>query len=178
MNFVWFIAVLIIFEILFWYYIFMILGIPGMPTIVLLGYATDNIWRKWVKWFLLPIAVVVAFIFGTFLPVFVYGGTLALIARHFVANASYPWIYWGVCGFAAFYIMAPSGETSMLVMFLSLASFLVVTFSNPLKGILEFLLAIVGSVWQFIIGVALLALMCYGVWRVHKWVLRRIFSKE
>lgn len=178
MNFIWFIIVLVLFEVLFWYYIFMILGLPGMVAMALLIYATENSWRKWVKWLLLPVATVLAFIFGTGLIAFVYGGTLALIAQHFAENSSYPWIYWGICGIAAFYIMAPSGETNLLAMLLSLGSFLAVVFSSVVTGALGLLLAIVVGVIQLVVGIGLLVLLGFGIWKICHWSSVKMFSKE
>ena len=177
MNFVWFAIILVIFEILFWHYIFMILGLPGMGAMAILTYATENTWRKWIKWLLLPVAVVMAFIFGTALIAFVYGGALALIAQHFAENASYPWIYWIICGIAAFYIMAPSGETNLLAMLLSLASYLLVIFSNILTGILGGILTIVATIFQLVVGIALLGLICYGLFLACNWILDKIYLR-
>lgn len=177
MNFIWFIVVVVIFEILFWHYIFMILGLPGMGAMAILIYATENTWRKWIKWLLLPVAVVLAFIFGTALIAFVYGGALALIAQHFAENASYPWIYWIICGIAAFYIMAPSGETNLLAMLLSLASYLLVIFSNILTGILGGILTIVATIFQLVVGIAILGLICYGLFLACNWILDKIYLR-
>jgi len=177
-NFVWFIIVLVLFEVLFWHYILMIVGLPGMAAMPLLLYATENSWRKWVKWVLLPVATVLAFIFGTGLIAFVYGGTLALIARHFAENSSYPWIYWGICGIAAFYIMAPSGETNLLAMFLSLGSFLAVVFSSVVTGVLGLLLGIVVGVIQLVVGIGLVVLLGFGIWKICDWSSVKMFSKE
>lgn len=177
MNFVWFIIVLVLFEVLFWHYILMILGLPGMAAMPLLIYATENTWRKWIKWLLLPVAMVLAFIFGTGLIAFVYGGTLALIAQHFAENTSYPWIYWVICGIAAFYIMAPSGETNLLAMLLSLVSYLLVIFSNILTGVLGGILTIVATIFQLIVGIAILGLICYGLFSACNWILDKIYLK-
>jgi len=144
----------------------------------ILIYATENTWRKWIKWFLLPVAVVLAFIFGTGLITFVYGGALALIAQRFVENASYPWIYWIICGIAAFYIMAPSGETNLLAMLLSLAFYLLVVFSNILTGVLGTILGVVLTILQFVVGIALVGLLCYGLFLACNWALEKILLRD
>jgi hypothetical protein len=177
MNFIWFVVALVIFEILFWYYIFMILGLPGMGAMALLVYATENAWRKWVKWLLLPPARALAFIFGMVLIAFVYGGALALIAQHFAENASYPWIYWVICGIAAAGIMAPSGETNLLAMLLSLASYILVVFSNILTGVLGAILGVVLTILQFVVWIALVGLLCYGLFLACNWVLEKTFLR-
>jgi hypothetical protein len=143
----------------------------------LLTFAAENTWRKSVKWFLLPVSFAIAFLFGTLLPVFVYGGTLSLIAGIFAEKAQHPMVYWIVGGIVSFGIMAPSGETNPLGMFLSLASFLLViffkVFTGPLTMLLQITSTIIFTILYLVTAIAIFVLICRGLWFVCNWLLKR-----
>lgn len=174
MSFIWFILALVFFGFCFWKFIFVLLTLPSIPAMRLFSFATEKTLRKWVKWCLLAISLVIGFLFGTLLPVFVYGGTLALIANRFAEKASYPMVYWIIGGILSFFIMAPSGETNPLGMVLSLASFLLVIFSKVFTGILGILLQIVLAVLYFVAAIGIFVIICYGVWLVCNWLFKKI----
>jgi len=88
----------------------MLFGIVSIPTSAFLAYTADNLYKKWVKIFLFPLSVILAFIFNLFILSLIYGGGLGLIALSFAKDTSHPLIYLIIAGISAFFISAPSGE--------------------------------------------------------------------
>ena len=174
MHFVWFVVTVVIFQYIYWHWIFIVLTLPSIPAMWLSTFAVENTQQKWIKWFGLTVSYAIGFLFGTLLPVFVYGGVLALTVSHFAENASYPMVYWIIGGIVSFTIMAPSGETTLLGMFLSLASFLLVIFFKVFTGPLGILLQIVLSLLYFVAAIVIFVIICYGVWLICNWLFKKI----
>ena len=118
MNFVWFFLAIILFEMLFWYFINMLLSLPGLAFFaVFMGvYESDRTWRRKV---LLAPAAALAFLFGTLLTCFVFGGGLGLVALTFSQETAHPWVYFAVAGLAAFSLLDPVGRRISLEWFLA-----------------------------------------------------------
>jgi len=145
-NFIWFILAMIFFNIFYWYFISSLLFIPQMPIMALVVYAQENSYKKWVRIFLLPVALTVGIIVGTLIPCSIFGGGLGLVALNFTENVSYPLVYFIIAGFCAFTIAAPSGETNLLGSFLSLFAFLMVILKTSTE-------LIIGDVFSWIYGI-------------------------
>ena len=68
--------------------------------------------------------MIIGFIVGTLLPCAVFGMGMGLITLHFAGEATYPIIYFLLAGIGAFVISAPSGESSVPGMLISLGTYL------------------------------------------------------
>lgn len=178
MNFVWFIVALIAFEVFYWYFISMILFVPAMPAMALLGYAGENSHKKWIRIFLFPMSLVLAFIFGTLLNCLVFGGGLGWLVLPFVEKATHPWIYYIIAGLGAFFIAAPSGETNLLAMVLSLLSYLAVVFMEKAESIMGGIIGWFYGILSLIIGIAVLILIGYGVLKGSNFLVKRLTFRE
>ena len=162
MNFVWFIIAQILWGLLFWYFIGMIISLPSMPFILLMGYASENIEKKWAK-ILLPIAVFFGFIFGTLLLCLIFGGGVGLIASNFSEKATYPLVYLIIGGFMAFTISAPSGETNCLAMALSLLSYILTVNMKNIANMMGITVAILYNLVWIVLIIFILSMIIGGI---------------
>jgi len=101
-----------------------IIFLPSIPVISFVVYLTENIEKIWAKTALIP-TIMLAFILGTFLPCAIFGMGMGITVLRFVEEATYPIIYFLIAGLGAFTISAPSGETSLLGMFISLTTYII-----------------------------------------------------
>lgn len=124
MNFIWFLLAIVLFYFLYWYALSLIIFLPSIPLIGFVSYLEENIEKRWAKIALIP-TFILAFILGTFLPCAVFGMGMGVTVLNFVEEATYPIIYFLIAGIGAFTISAPSGESSLPGMIISLAVYII-----------------------------------------------------
>jgi|GEM_PF-3730353 len=125
MNFIWFLLATILFYLFYWYVLsWIILFPPSIPIMVFIRYLTEHTEKRWTKIALIP-TFVIGFIIGTLLPSAIFGMGTGVIALNFAEKATHPLIYFLLAGFSAFTISAPTGETSLLGMLISLVSYVI-----------------------------------------------------
>jgi len=124
MNFIWFLLATICFYLFYWYVLSLIIFLPSIPIMGFIGYLTEHTEKRWTKIALIS-TFVIGFMIGTLLPSAIFGMGTGVIALNFAEKATHPLIYFLLAGFGAFTISAPSGETSLPAMLISLASYVI-----------------------------------------------------
>lgn len=162
MNFVWFLVASVCFYLFFWYILSMIIFLPSMPVMGLLNYLIEHPQKKWTKIALPPIFVL-AFLLGTFLPTALFGMGMGVIALHFAENASWPLIYFLIAGFGAFTVSAPSGESSIFGMLISLGTYVITVTVTRFALLAEVTIDLIMNIAS---GILILLLFAGIVWWV------------
>ena len=124
MNFIWFLLATICFYVFYWYILSLIIFLPSVPIMGFIGYLSEHIEEKWAKIALVP-TVFMSFLLGTLLPSALFGMGVGAITLNFAEKATHPLIYFLLGGLGAFTISAPSGETSLPAMLISLATYVI-----------------------------------------------------
>jgi len=94
-----------------------------MAFMPLLTWATEGNRTRAKKVLFVPIFVG-TFVFGTLLPALFYSGGIFAITTYFMKGASHPVVYAIIGGFFCFWFAAPSGETNLLAVLLSVVSYI------------------------------------------------------
>lgn len=178
MNFIWFTLAIIVFEIFFWYVISMVLFVPALPFVALLAHAEEMPYEKRGRKALLFLSGALAFIFGTLLTCMIYGGGIAWTTLIFARNATHPWIYYTIAGFLAFFISAPSGETNLLGMILSFASYLIVVLMKKVELVAEGFFEGFFAIMSIIFWIAVVILIGYAIWHGANFVVKRLICRN
>jgi len=115
--------------------------------------------------------IILAFIFGTLVPALFYSAGIFAIVNQFIQIASHPMVYIVIGGLLCFWFAAPSGETSLLAVIVSVASYILYmtifkTFGHSISNIgfaiIDWILAILIPI--FIIGL----IIAFITWIVSK----------
>ncbi len=150
MHFIKYAIAIICFEFLFWYLIFIIISLPSMAFLPLLSWATEEHRSRAKKILSIPILVGM-FLFGTLLPALFYSGGIFATTNYFMKGASHPMLYAIIGGLLCFWCVAPSGETNLLAILVSVVSYILYmtilkTFGQSIGdtgfGIVDWILAI------------------------------------
>ena len=177
MNFIWFVLATIFFYVFYWYILSLIIFLPSVPIMGFIGYLTEHMEKKWAKIALVP-TFIMSFLLGILLPSALFGMGVGVITLNFAEKATYPLIYFLLGGLGAFTISAPSGETSLPAMLISLATY-VITVRIPKFAL--FSAVTIGSLANMVLwGVGLLIFVgiAFGVVKFIVGFLDRRISKR
>ena len=123
MHFIKYGIVIVCFEFLFWYLIFMIVSLPSMAFVQFLTWATDGDRTKTKRILLTPI-LIGGFLFGNLVPSLFFSAGIFVITNYFMMDASHPMVYAIVGGLLCFLSIAPSGEANLMGMLISVLSYI------------------------------------------------------
>jgi hypothetical protein len=123
MNFIKYGIALVCFELLFWYFIFLIVSLPSMPFVGLIAWATGEEKTQAKRTLLIPI-LIGAFIFGNLIPSLFYSVGIFAITNHFMLDATHPMVYAVIGGLLCLWTRAPSGETNLFGTLISVVSYI------------------------------------------------------
>jgi len=148
----------------------MILSLPSMGLMTLIAWVSEDAITLSKKILSVPI-IILAFIFGTLVPALFYSAGIFAIVNQFIQIASHPMVYIVIGGLLCFWFAAPSGETSLLAVIVSVASYILYmtifkTFGHSISNIgfaiIDWILAILIPI--FIIGL----IIAFITWIVSK----------
>jgi hypothetical protein len=101
----------------------MIVSLPSMAFVPLLVWATEGNRTKSKRILYIPI-LIGTFLFGTLVPILFYSAGIFAITDYFMRAASHQMVYAIVGGLLCFWIRAPSGETNVLGILVSVVSYI------------------------------------------------------
>lgn len=127
MVFIKFAIAIVCFEIFFWYFLGTILSLPSMFLVGLFSHLSQRS-HKIAGKILLVIVGFLAFFTGVFLLSAVHGIGIGWIATISADKATYPIVYLIIAGISAFFMVAPSGESSIVASLISLGMYLTTIF--------------------------------------------------
>lgn len=101
----------------------MIVSLPSMAFIRLLSWATEGNATKAKSILLIPI-LTGSFVFGTLVPVLFYSAGVFTITHSFMTDAPHPMVYAVIGGLLCLWMHAPSGETNVPGILISVVSYI------------------------------------------------------
>lgn len=174
MHFIKYVIAITCFEFLFWYLIFMIISLPSMAFIPWLTWATEEERTKIKKILFVPILIGM-FLFGTLLPALFYSGGIFATTSYFMKGASHPVVYAIIGGLLCFWFAAPSGETNLLAVLLSVI--LYILYMTILKTFGQNIGDIGFSIVNWILAILLPLLFIGLIIAVISWIISK-FRKQ
>lgn len=101
----------------------MVVSLPSVAFIRLFSWATEGNATKAKGILLIPI-LAGSFLFGTLVPVLFYSAGIFTITHTFMTDASHPMVYAIIGGLLCLWMRAPSGETNVLGILISVVSYI------------------------------------------------------
>lgn len=170
MNFIKFAVSLLCFGYLFWYVLMLVISLPSWGLAPVVMWVTEGK-RSTMKRILVIPVLLLSLILGMLLPAGFYSAGIFAITSYFMQQASHPWLYVIIGGLMCFWFVAPSGETNILAILISLGCY--VLFMTIMEPIGEQISNIGDSIIGWTFGILFIflvvgLLIAFVVWLVKK----------